>query len=92
MTKIFTLILFIMGLIILTLPLKALGQDFITDDDFSLKTKKGIAVIEFWAEWNSNNQVNFLSNLSDCNPYRVCIVKNSMLKCKYSISKSFSYI
>ena len=43
MTKIFTLIIFIMGLIILMLPLKALGQDFITDDDFSLKTKKGIA-------------------------------------------------
>jgi hypothetical protein len=85
MTKIFTLIIFIMGLIILMLPLKALGQDFITDDDFSLKTKKGIAVIEFWAEWNSNNQVNFLPNLSDCNPYRVCIVKNSMLKSKYNI-------
>ena len=70
----------ITSLIFFSLPCFLKAQDFIGDEDFNSKTSKGIVVIEFWAEWNSNNEVDFLNSLKDCKAYKLCIVKNSKLK------------
>lgn len=71
--------------ILLLLPLICLSQNFITSSDFNSKTAKGISVVEFWAEWNKGNQVDFLSSLKDCNSYRLCIVKNSDIQKQFKV-------
>lgn len=71
---------------ILLLPLTTFAQDFINSSEFNSKTAKGISVVEFWAEWNKSNEVDFLSNLKDCNSYKLCIVKNSLIQKKYNVS------
>lgn len=69
--------------ILLLLPLICLSQNFITSSDFNSKTAKGISVVEFWAEWNKGNQVDFLSSLKDCNfidfvLLKILIFKNNL--------------
>ena len=71
---------------ILLLPLTTFAQDFINSSEFNSKTAKGISVVEFWAEWNKSNEVNFLGNLKDCNSYKLCIVKNSSTQKEYNVS------
>ena len=70
----------------LLLPLTTFAQDFINSSEFNSKTAKGISVVEFWAEWNKSNEVDFLGNLKDCNSYKLCIVKNSSIQKKYKVS------
>tara|TARA_R100001463_G_scaffold18873_1_gene46862 strand:- start:332 stop:700 length:369 start_codon:yes stop_codon:yes gene_type:complete len=70
----------------LLLPLTTFSQDFINSSEFNSKTAKGITVVEFWAEWNESNEVDFLGNLKDCNSYKLCIVKNSLIQKEYSVS------
>ena len=65
---------------ILLLPLITHAQDFISTNTFESKTSKGTVVIEFWAEWNKGNQVDFLPTLKDCDVYRVDIVKQSSIQ------------
>jgi|TARA_R110000787_G_scaffold121091_5_gene231957 thioredoxin-like negative regulator of GroEL len=65
----FKLTFVIFGIIIL-ITSKALSQDFIHQDDFKKKTSQGIVLVEFWAEFNSINQVN-LKKIYDCKKYRV---------------------
>ena len=71
---------------ILLLPLITHAQDFISTNTFESKTSKGTVVIEFWAEWNKGNQVDFLPSLKDCDVYRVDIVKQSSIQKKFSIT------
>tara|TARA_R100000781_G_C4032202_1_gene110981 strand:+ start:166 stop:534 length:369 start_codon:yes stop_codon:yes gene_type:complete len=71
---------------ILLLPLTTFAQDFINSSEFNSKTAKGISVVEFWAEWNKTNEVDFLNNLKDCNSYKLCIVKNSATQKEYNVS------
>tara|TARA_R110002020_G_scaffold81777_3_gene202840 strand:- start:2907 stop:3275 length:369 start_codon:yes stop_codon:yes gene_type:complete len=71
---------------ILLLPLTTFAQDFINSSDFNSKTAKGISVVEFWAEWNKSNEVDFLGSLKDCNSYKLCIVKNSSIQKQYKVS------
>ena len=71
---------------ILLLPLATFAQDFINSSEFNSKTAKGISVVEFWAEWNKSNEVDFLGNLKDCNSYKLCIVNNSSIQKKYKVS------
>jgi|TARA_B100000768_G_scaffold111971_1_gene103730 thioredoxin-like negative regulator of GroEL len=73
-------------LLILLLPLNILAQEFVTSSSFDSKTSKGTVVIEFWAEWNKGNQVDFLPSLKDCNAYRVDIVKQAGIQKKFSIT------
>ena len=42
-------------------------------------------MVEFWAEWNSANEVKFLEKLKDCKKYRLCIVSNSKAAASYNI-------
>jgi thioredoxin-like negative regulator of GroEL len=83
--RILIFVIVIMTLIFFSLPCFLKAQDFIGDEDFNSKTSKGIVVVEFWAEWNSNNEVDFLNSLKDCKAYKLCIVKNNKLKTRFNI-------
>ena len=69
---------------LLTLSLSA--QEFVSSSSFDSKTAKGTVVIEFWAEWNAGNQVNFLPSLKDCESYRLCIVKGADVQKEYKVT------
>jgi len=62
------------------------AQEFITSSSFDSKTAKGTVVIEFWAEWNAGNQVDFLPSLKDCESYRLCIVKGADVQKEYKVT------
>ena len=69
---------------LLTLSLSA--QEFVSSSSFDSKTAKGTVVIEFWAEWNAGNQVDFLPSLKDCESYRLCIVKGADVQKEYKVT------
>ena len=73
-------------LILSLLPLTIAAQEFVSSSSFESKTAKGTVVIEFWAEWNAGNQVDFLPSLKDCESYRLCIVKGADIKKKYKVT------
>ncbi len=60
-------------------------QNFVATEDFSSKIKRGITVIEFWAEWNKKNEVKYLGDLSGCKKYRLNIIEHSGIQKKYNI-------
>jgi hypothetical protein len=71
-------------LVLLAIQLNA--QSFINESEFDNYIKKNdVFVIEFWAEWNKENQCNFLKDLKQCNANRVCIVTNKKLKDRFQI-------
>jgi len=74
--------LFILSL----LPLTIAAQEFVSSSSFESKTAKGTVVIEFWAEWNAGNQVDFLPSLKDCESYRLCIVKGADVQKEYKVT------
>tara|TARA_Y100001973_G_C5202074_1_gene338641 strand:- start:2234 stop:2608 length:375 start_codon:yes stop_codon:yes gene_type:complete len=61
------------------------SQAFITQKEFSKKTKNGIVVIEFYAEFNDDNKFQELDKLKDCKTYRVDIQKCTDIKKEYKI-------
>jgi len=69
---------------LLTLSLSA--QEFVSSSSFDSKTAKGTVVIEFWAEWNAGNEVDFLPSLKDCESYRLCIVKGADVQKEYKVT------
>ena len=73
-------------LILILLPINLLAQEFVSSSSFESKTAKGTVVIEFWAEWNEGNQVDFLPSLKDCESYRLCIVKGADIQKKYKVT------
>ena len=73
-------------LLLLLLTTNIVAQEFVTSSSFGPKTAKGIAVVEFWVEWNQGNEVEFLGTLKDCYSYRVCIIKSSDLQSKYKVT------
>ena len=73
-------------LILSLLPVSLLAQEFVNSNSFESKTAKGTVVIEFWAEWNAGNQVEFLPSLKDCESYRLCIVKGADIQKKYEVT------
>ena len=62
------------------------GQGFINENDFEDKIAKDIVAVEFWAEWNKQNEFAELSKLKDTNVYRVDIMHCSKLQAEYNIS------
>ena len=61
-----------------------LAQDFLHEDDYEKKTKQGIVLVEFWASFNSANQVN-LKKIYDCKKYRVDMTQDPSLMAKHGI-------
>jgi len=68
------------------LPFTTPAQEFVSSSSFESKTAKGTVVIEFWAEWNAGNQVDFLPSLKDCESYRLCIVKGADVQKEYKVT------
>ena len=62
------------------------GQGFINENDFEDKIAKDIVAVEFWAEWNKQNEFAELGKLKDTNVYRVDIMHCSKLQAEYNIS------
>ena len=73
-------------IILLLLTTNIVAQEFVSSSSFDSKTAKGTVVIEFWAEWNAGNQVDFLPSLKDCESYRLCIVKGADIQKKYKVT------
>tara|TARA_R100000458_G_C8252067_1_gene228827 strand:+ start:805 stop:1179 length:375 start_codon:yes stop_codon:yes gene_type:complete len=72
--------------ILLLLAIQLQAQNFINENEFDNYIKKNdVFVIEFWAEWNKENQCNFLKDLNQCNATRVCIVANKKLKERFEV-------
>ena len=61
-----------------------LAQDFLHEDDYEKKTKQGIVLVEFWADFNKINQVP-LKKIYDCKKYRVDMSQDPTLMAKHSI-------
>ena len=61
-----------------------LAQDFLHEDDYEKKTKQGIVLVEFWASFNSLNEVN-LKKIYDCKKYRVDMSQDPGLMTKYNV-------
>ena len=62
----------------------AKSQDFLHVDDYDKKTKQGIVLVEFWASFNSVNEVN-LKKIYDCKKYRVDMSQDPSLMTKHSV-------
>ena len=60
------------------------AQDFLHEDDYEKKTKQGIVLVEFWADFNKINQVP-LKKIYDCKKYRVDMSQDPSLMVKHSI-------
>ena len=63
----------------------ALGQNFVSSDDFKNTIAKDIVTIEFWAEWNSSNEFTELPKLKQCNVYRVDVGKCNKIQNYYKV-------
>jgi len=70
--------------IIFMLVVKAKSQDFLHEDDYDKKTKQGIVLVEFWASFNSVNEVN-LKKIYDCKKYRVDMSQDPSLMVKHNV-------
>ena len=64
----------------------AFSQTFATNETFKDNIAKDITVIEFWADWNKQNQVAELNKLKDCNIYRIDIMNCMDIQTKYNVS------
>tara|TARA_E500000305_G_C4016307_1_gene235843 strand:- start:427 stop:825 length:399 start_codon:yes stop_codon:yes gene_type:complete len=73
----------IIGLIFLIVT-GAKSQDFLHEDDYDKKTKQGIVLVEFWASFNSVNEVN-LKKIYDCKKYRVDMSQDPSLMVKHNV-------
>lgn len=57
-------------IIMLLLGTYATGQTVVNDKTFN-KTKQGISVVEFWAEWNKANECNWIKKIDDVKIFRI---------------------
>ena len=62
----------------------AKSQDFLHEDDYDKKTKQGIVLVEFWASFNSVNEIN-LKKIYDCKKYRVDMSQDPSLMTKHNV-------
>ena len=60
------------------------SQDFLHVDDYDKKTKQGIVLVEFWASFNSVNEIN-LKKIYDCKKYRVDMSQDPSLMTKHNV-------
>ena len=62
------------------------SQTFVTNDTFENDIAKDITVVEFWADWNKQNQFAELNKLKDCNIYRIDIMNCMDIQTEYNVS------
>ena len=63
-----------------------LAQEVITASNFDSKIAKDISVVEFWADWNKQNQFAELIKLKETEKYRVDIMSDAGLQAEYNIT------
>ena len=63
-----------------------LAQEVITASNFDSKIAKDISVVEFWADWNKQNQFAELVKLKETGKYRVDIMNDAGLQAEYNIT------
>ena len=63
-----------------------LAQEVITASNFDSKIAKDISVVEFWADWNKQNQFEEINKLKEASKYRVDIMHCSDLQTEYNIT------
>ena len=63
-----------------------LAQEVITASNFDSKIAKDISVVEFWADWNKQNQFEEINKLKEASKYRVDIMHCSDLQAEYNIT------
>ena len=63
-----------------------LAQETITASNFDNKIAKDISVVEFWADWNKQNQFNEIVKLKETSKYRVDIMHCTNLQAEYNIT------
>ena len=63
-----------------------LTQEVITASNFDSKIAKDISVVEFWADWNKQNQFNEIVKLKETEKYRVDIMSDAGLQAEYNIT------
>tara|TARA_Y100001938_G_scaffold148669_1_gene233061 strand:- start:227 stop:634 length:408 start_codon:yes stop_codon:yes gene_type:complete len=63
-----------------------LTQEVITASNFDSKIAKDISVVEFWADWNKQNQFAELVKLKETEKYRVDIMNDAGLQAEYNIT------
>ena len=69
---------------IFMMVMSAQSQDFLHEDDYEKKTKQGIVLVEFWATFNSVNEIN-LKKIYDCKKYRVDMSQDPNLMVKHGV-------
>lgn len=57
-------------LILMLFSLTCNGQAVITDKTFT-KSQSGITVVEFWSDWNKENECFWLEEISDAKTFRI---------------------
>mgnify|MGYP003109889202 CR=1 FL=1 len=67
--KVFLLYMSIV-IIIMFLSITCNGQMLITDKTFT-KSQSGITVVEFWSDWNKENECFWLEDISNAKTYRI---------------------
>ena len=63
-----------------------LSQEVITASNFDSKIAKDISVVEFWADWNKQNQFEEINKLKQTSKYRVDIMHCPDLQAVYNIT------
>ena len=63
-----------------------LSQEVITASNFDSKIAKDISVVEFWADWNKQNQFEEINKLKQTSKYRVDIMHCPDLQAEYNIT------
>ena len=63
-----------------------LAQEVITASNFDSKIAKDISVVEFWADWNKQNQFEEINKLKETGKYRVDIMNDAGLQAEYNIT------
>ena len=63
-----------------------LAQEVITASNFDSKIAKDISVVEFWADWNKQNQFSDIVKIKEAGKYRVDIMNDAGLQAEYNIT------
>ena len=60
------------------------GQQMLTDKTFS-DSQEGVAVVEFWADWNAKNECTWLEDIEDADVYRIDLNTNAAKENKITV-------